>query len=253
MGNAILCAFPHQDAAAAASAAAEHVLKLVHSNGLVEEFYRSVMISELSPDYPNHFFCHSQSLLSAISAPSSPSSSSSLALALPDDFHMQLGQIYFLLPLHSRLSDPSIAALLSKASIASSRESYRDIHVVPLSEYSILDSLDESRCAFPISHDFVKQLLAETRLQLPSPISGPFLMSPLQQECSKAVSSSSANAGRLSGKNRMDEYPILNKFYYTAEELHEEYGLSLEVKVAKDLSGYDLPDDQWLTIFQHRY
>ncbi|MCO5603219.1 hypothetical protein L7F22_057366 [Adiantum nelumboides] len=197
MGNAILCAFPHQDTAASAAAAAEHVVKLVHSNGLVEEFYRPVMVGELSPDYPNHFFCHSQSLLSAISAPSSPSSSSSLAL--PDDFHMQLGQIYFLLPLHSHLSDPSIAALLSKASIASSRESYRDIHVVPLSEYSDLDSLDESRCTFPISRDFVEQLLAETRLQLPSSISGPFLMSPLQQECSKALSSSSANAGRLSG------------------------------------------------------
>ncbi|MCO5604150.1 hypothetical protein L7F22_058310 [Adiantum nelumboides] len=54
-------------------------------------------------------------------------------------------------------------------------------------------------------------------------------------------------------KNRMDEYPILNKFCYTAEELHEEYGLSLEGKVAKDLSGYDLPDDQWLTVFQHQY
>ena len=51
----------------------------------------------------------------------------------------------------------------------------------------------------------------------------------------------------------MDEYPILNKFCYTAEELHEEYGLSLEGKVARDLSDYDLPDDQWLTIFQHRY
>ena len=51
----------------------------------------------------------------------------------------------------------------------------------------------------------------------------------------------------------MDEYPILNKFCYTAEELHEEYGLSLEGKVARDLSECDLPDDQWLTVFQHRY
>ncbi|MCO5606575.1 hypothetical protein L7F22_060763 [Adiantum nelumboides] len=31
-------------------------------------------------------------------------------------------------------------------------------------------------------------------------------------------------------KNRMDEYPILNKFCYTAKELHEEYGLNLEEK-----------------------
>ncbi|MCO5578582.1 hypothetical protein L7F22_032426 [Adiantum nelumboides] len=51
----------------------------------------------------------------------------------------------------------------------------------------------------------------------------------------------------------MDEYPILNKFCYTTEELHEEYGLSIEGKVAKDLSSYDLPDDEWLTLFQHRY
>ncbi|MCO5588896.1 hypothetical protein L7F22_042857 [Adiantum nelumboides] len=60
----------------------------------------------------------------------------------------------------------------------------------------------------------------------------------------------------LQGKNRMDENPILNKFCYTVdtvEELHEEHGLSLEVKVAKDLSSYDWPDDQWRTVFQHRY
>ncbi|MCO5597884.1 hypothetical protein L7F22_051969 [Adiantum nelumboides] len=68
--------------------------------------------------------------------------------------------------------------------------------------------------------------------------------------------SSIAQVGRSTtkkkGENRMDEYPILNKFCYTVQELHEEYGLSIQGKVAKDLSGYDLPDDQWLTIFQHR-
>ena len=45
------------------------------------------------------------------------------------------------------------------------------------------------------------------------------------------------------GKNKMEEYPQLTRFCYTAEELHKEYGLSMEGVLAKDLSDKDLSDD----------
>ncbi|MCO5609868.1 hypothetical protein L7F22_064101 [Adiantum nelumboides] len=56
-----------------------------------------------------------------------------------------------------------------------------------------------------------------------------------QSEMTESMGKSSvAQVGRSitkkKGKNRMDEYPIHNKFCYTAEELHEEYGLSIEKK-----------------------
>ena len=44
----------------------------------------------------------------------------------------------------------------------------------------------------------------------------------------------------------MEEYPTLTRFCYTAEELHEEYGLSLEGALPKDLTEENLPNDQWL-------
>ena len=42
----------------------------------------------------------------------------------------------------------------------------------------------------------------------------------------------------------MEEYPILTKFCYTAEELYKEYGLSIEGVLPKDLTEEDLPIDQ---------
>lgn len=51
----------------------------------------------------------------------------------------------------------------------------------------------------------------------------------------------------------MEEYPQQIKFCYTAEDLHEEYGLSLEGKLPKDLTDEDLPPEQWLTVFKHNH
>lgn len=51
----------------------------------------------------------------------------------------------------------------------------------------------------------------------------------------------------------MDEFPLLSKFCYTAEELHDEYGLSMDGVLPKDLDDDDLPDEQWLSVFKHRY
>ena len=38
----------------------------------------------------------------------------------------------------------------------------------------------------------------------------------------------------------MDKYPQQTKFYYIVEELHVQYGLSLEGKLAQDLDDEDL-------------
>lgn len=196
MGNAILCAFPQ--------APSKNVVKLVHCNGLVEEFYRPVMVGELTPDYPHHFICHSQALLSLLNTHTPPSSSSSCPLsalpALADDYHMQLGQIYFLLPLHSPFSQPSITSLFSKASFAR-KSSYKDIHVTPFSHE--MQDLQESLHT-PISHDFFKRLLAEARLQLPATISGPFLINPLENQL---FPSSAYSNGRLSDVQNSSLFP----------------------------------------------
>lgn len=55
------------------------------------------------------------------------------------------------------------------------------------------------------------------------------------------------------GKNKMEHYPLLTKFYHTAEELHEEYGLSLQGVLPKDLNEVMLPKDQWLTVFKFKH
>ncbi|MCO5593115.1 hypothetical protein L7F22_047121 [Adiantum nelumboides] len=46
------------------------------------------------------------------------------------------------------------------------------------------------------------------------------------------------------------EYPRLSKFCFSAEELHEEYGLSLEGKLPKELSDKDIPNEEWLSVFK---
>ncbi|KAH7387618.1 hypothetical protein KP509_16G032900 [Ceratopteris richardii] len=200
MGNAVLCAFPQSPT----SPSADMVLKLVHSNGLVEEFYRPVMVGELSQDYPEHIFCNSTGLLSNlricsremrkhISLPSSPPSlqiptsfSSSLppscsshfssSIGLADGFEMQLGQIYYLLSRDFPFSEPTaIADLLSKSSAANRKESYKDISKhISVTDYSKAYS-EESLNADSITQDFVRQLLAETRLRVPSCTSSRFL------------------------------------------------------------------------------
>ena len=41
----------------------------------------------------------------------------------------------------------------------------------------------------------------------------------------------------------MEEYPILTSICYTVKELHEEYGLSLEGVLPKDLIEENLPNN----------
>ncbi|MCO5579714.1 hypothetical protein L7F22_033574 [Adiantum nelumboides] len=46
------------------------------------------------------------------------------------------------------------------------------------------------------------------------------------------------------------EYPRLSKFCFSAKELHEEYVLSLEGKLPKELSDKDIPIEEWMSVFK---
>ncbi|MCO5560782.1 hypothetical protein L7F22_014402 [Adiantum nelumboides] len=48
----------------------------------------------------------------------------------------------------------------------------------------------------------------------------------------------------------IEEYPRLSKFFFLAKELHEEYGLSLEGKLLKELLDKDIPNEEWLSVFK---
>ena len=44
------------------------------------------------------------------------------------------------------------------------------------------------------------------------------------------------------------EYPRLSRFCFSAKELHEEYGLSLEGKLPKDLADKDISHEEWMRV-----
>lgn len=143
------------------------VVKLVHSNGLVEEFYRPMRAGELTVDYPDHFICHADNLSQLMIG-----NSHGLLGSLSDDDDMEIGQIYFLLPkrvLDSPLTHTDVTELISKASIAR-KASYKGSQLVPLplparrSSYNSEDEDDEM--VRPMSREFVQHVIAEARLEL---------------------------------------------------------------------------------------
>ncbi|MCO5603174.1 hypothetical protein L7F22_057321 [Adiantum nelumboides] len=48
------------------------------------------------------------------------------------------------------------------------------------------------------------------------------------------------------------QYPKQTQFCYTGEELHEEYGLSLEGKLYQHLDDADVTDQDWLSVFMKK-
>lgn len=67
------------------------VVRIVHSNGLVEEISGSIMAAEIMKAHPKH----------VLKLPSSPSHGGMLStvVVVPPDAKLQRGKIYFLLPL----------------------------------------------------------------------------------------------------------------------------------------------------------
>lgn len=153
MGNLISCGL-------VGHGSSNQVVKVVHSNGLVDEFFRPVLVKELTVDYPNHFICHSNDLNIARTVP-----------PLPDDEEMELGQVYFLLPqkiFESLLTEADVAALISKAAVSrkASQKSINLKHMPPLPPKPAFEmKLNGATTQVTVSREFLERLLAETRLQ----------------------------------------------------------------------------------------
>ncbi|KAH7415102.1 hypothetical protein KP509_14G027400 [Ceratopteris richardii] len=155
------------------------VVKLVHSNGLIEEFYRAVRVCELSVDYPHHSICESDDVKQFCNG--------SLR-KLSEEESMQLGQIYFLLPskaLELPLTGIDVKALFSKANITR-KASYKEV-LVDMATQQVKPGLamlheggmvekeikpshaqlsHEQHYDVKISRELILKLIEETRLKL---------------------------------------------------------------------------------------
>ncbi|KAH7332002.1 hypothetical protein KP509_20G062900 [Ceratopteris richardii] len=192
MGNAVVCAFSN----AASSVSRENTVKLIHFNGHTDEFDRPILVCELSTDYPSHFFCDAQGLVSALMhrylhksylgiSPSSsplPSSPHYSLISLSENFEMQLGRLYFVLPLNFPLSDPStVASMLTYYQVEFRKESYKAVRT-PNPFWNDPEDDHDDCIEGPVQGDFVKGLLSEARLQLPSSNCGPSIIAYNDQE-----------------------------------------------------------------------
>ncbi|MCO5579377.1 hypothetical protein L7F22_033232 [Adiantum nelumboides] len=77
---------------------------------------------------------------------------------------------------------------------------------------------------------------------------------PLQREKKRAsvdfkVSASNSKAPMKVAKVAY-QYPRLSRFCYSVENLHSEYGLSLEGKLPRDIADDEISDKDWLTAFK---
>ncbi|XP_008457799.2 uncharacterized protein LOC103497401 [Cucumis melo] len=85
-------------------------IKVIHMDGFIEEFSDPIKASKITSRNPNFFLCNSEQMLIGSCVPS-----------LSSDENLQIGQIYFLLPLslaHSPLSLPDLCNFAIKASSA---------------------------------------------------------------------------------------------------------------------------------------
>ncbi|XP_022158695.1 uncharacterized protein LOC111025158 [Momordica charantia] len=85
-------------------------IKIVHMDGLIEEFADPIKASKIASRNPNFLLCNSEQMLIGSCVP-----------ALSGDEDLQLGQIYFLIPrcqAHTPLSLPDLCNLAIKASSA---------------------------------------------------------------------------------------------------------------------------------------
>lgn len=154
MGNLISCGLGH--------APSQNVVKVVHCNGLVDEFHWPVRVGELTIDYPDHFICHSNDLSISRNVP-----------PLPDDEEMELGQIYFLLPrktFESPLTQADVAALISKAAVAR-KSSYKGStqlkHLPPLPRKPAFEMKQNGATTqVTVSREFLERLLADHQARL---------------------------------------------------------------------------------------
>jgi hypothetical protein len=135
----------------------QHVVKLIHSNGLVEEFHRPVKARELTVDYPHHFIYSSQDLLRSSFGRGHGDGGENprriadgfLPCSLSDEEEMEIGQIYFLLPKktfdHGKRSPAldlaAIAAIASNAKKTASHRRRSGLHHASMKQLAPLPQL----------------------------------------------------------------------------------------------------------------
>uniref|UniRef100_A0A7C8YQ89 Uncharacterized protein n=1 Tax=Opuntia streptacantha TaxID=393608 RepID=A0A7C8YQ89_OPUST len=85
-------------------------IMVVHSDGRLEEFNQPIRASHILSQHPNSFLCSSESMYV-----------DSIVPQIPEDEELELGQIYFLLPMsqsHKVLTLQDLCGLAIKASLA---------------------------------------------------------------------------------------------------------------------------------------
>ena len=97
MGNYISCDSTNVES---------NVMKVIKLYGNVQEFERPMKAAELMLDNPQHFVCHSTAVQTG-----------RRILALSADEELELGNLYFLLPMQKLHSSPSPSEIASLASL----------------------------------------------------------------------------------------------------------------------------------------
>ncbi|KAH7299457.1 hypothetical protein KP509_24G013000 [Ceratopteris richardii] len=160
------------------------VVKLVHCDGLVEEFYRPVRVNEHSVYYPHHRICSLGDVGSM--------HRSGFLRKLSEEDSMEIGQVYFLIPAKAfevPLSKTQIMSLSSKAGFPKI-SCYKDLQVAIASQANdtpremfseaeaVEQEVDPSSASSQIvqrpqpksnlSRETILKLIEETRLELES-------------------------------------------------------------------------------------
>ncbi|KAK9286089.1 hypothetical protein L1049_014469 [Liquidambar formosana] len=90
-----------------------HTAKIIHLDGRLQEFKQPIKTRHILSQNPNSFLCSSECMYVDCHVPH-----------VPEDEELQLGQLYFLMPIsqsHTSLSLQDLCALAIKASAALSR------------------------------------------------------------------------------------------------------------------------------------
>ncbi|KAJ6766133.1 DUF4228 DOMAIN PROTEIN-RELATED [Salix purpurea] len=125
--------------------------KIVHTDGRLQEFRQPIRASNVLSLNPNSFLCCAESMYIGCHLPQ-----------VPDDEELQLGQLYFLIPLSKSNIPLSLQELCSLASKADASLSQLDMGFAPKKTLPFLDrcgteilARDHRCCKIPIRIDVI--------------------------------------------------------------------------------------------------
>ncbi|KAH6558962.1 hypothetical protein KP509_1Z035600 [Ceratopteris richardii] len=150
----------------------KQVVKLVHSNGLMEDFYRPVRGGQLLMDYRDHFICDAAELFQLLGAKSPNDFLGGLCLSGEEE--MTLGEVYLLLP-KRMLAGPTSPKKITESASMRRKDIYTGSTLGPLcasprkeEEYadSDDDDTDEEEDEDGDHRVCFSRLLAEAKLEM---------------------------------------------------------------------------------------